>query len=75
MGEIEKVGNLKYQNLGNKNGSRNISMEKSHISLVKISPFRMAKFEINEWTQYETFFQQSVIKMFHFDIVSAKNLI
>jgi len=52
MGEIEKVGNLasQYQK----------SFEKSHISLVKIYPFRMKKFDINELIQDETFFQRSV---------------
>jgi hypothetical protein len=47
IGEIEKVGNLKSQNLGIKNHLRNTGIEKSHISLVKISLFRMKKFEIN----------------------------
>jgi hypothetical protein len=56
MGEIEKVGDLKFCNLGIKNCSRNTGIEKSRISLVKISPFRMKKFEINEPIQYETFF-------------------
>jgi hypothetical protein len=48
MGEIEKVCNLKSQNLSIKNCSRNTGIEKSLIGLVKISPFRMKKFEINE---------------------------
>jgi hypothetical protein len=48
MGEIEKVGDLKSQNLGIKNHLRNSSIEKSPIGSVKISPFRMKKFEINE---------------------------
>jgi hypothetical protein len=57
MGEMEKIGNLKYQNHGIKNHLRNTCIEKSHIGLIKISPFRMKKFEINELIQYETFFQ------------------
>jgi hypothetical protein len=48
MGEIEKVGDLEYQNLGIKNCSRETSIEKSHIGSVKISPLRIEKFEINE---------------------------
>jgi hypothetical protein len=75
MGEIEKVGDLESQNLGIKNCLRNTSIEKFLISLVKISPFRMKKSEINELIRNETFFQQSVFEMSHFDIVKAKNLI
>ncbi len=56
MGKIEKVGDLESQNLSIKNNSRNTGIEKSHIALVKISPFRMKKFEINKPIQYETFF-------------------
>jgi hypothetical protein len=41
MGEIEKVGDLESQNLGIKNHLRNIGP-------VKISLFRMKKFEINK---------------------------
>ncbi len=67
MGEIEKVGYLESQNLSIKNNSRNTVIKKSRIDLVKISPFRMKKFEINKLIQYETFFQQSV-----FDIIKAK---
>ena len=48
IGEIEKVGNLESQNLGIKNHLRNTGIEKSHISLIKISLFRMKKFEINK---------------------------
>jgi len=48
MGEIEKVGDLESQNLDIKNCLRNTGIEKSHISLVPISPFRMKKFESNE---------------------------
>jgi hypothetical protein len=48
MGKIEKGGDLESQNLGIKNCSRNTGIEKSSIGLVKISPFRMKKFEINE---------------------------
>jgi len=48
ISEIEKVGDLKYQNLGIKNHLRNSGIEKSPIGSVKISPFRMKKFEINE---------------------------
>jgi hypothetical protein len=72
MCEIEKVGDLKSQNLSIKNPSRNASIKKFHFGLVKISPFRMKKFETNELIQYETFFQQSVFKMSRFDIVKAK---
>ena len=75
MGEIEKGGDLESQNLGIKNCSRNTGIEKSHIGLVKISPFRMKKFEINEVIQYESFFQQSVIEMSHFDIESCLTII
>jgi hypothetical protein len=69
MGGIEKVGDLKSQNLGIKNGLRNSGIEKSLIALVKISLFRLKKFEIKELIQYKTFFQQSVFKMSHFDII------
>jgi len=72
MCEIEKVGDLKSQNLSIKNPSRNASIKKFHIGSVKISPFAMKKFQINKLVQYETFFQQSVFKMSHFDIVKAK---
>jgi hypothetical protein len=48
MGEIEKVGNLESQNLSIKNHLRNNGIKKSCIGSVKISPFRMKKFEINE---------------------------
>ncbi len=72
MGEIEKVGYLESQNLSIKNNSRNTGIKKSRIGLVKISPFRMKKFEINKSIQYETFFQQSVFKMSLFDIIKAK---
>jgi hypothetical protein len=54
MGEIEKKHDLESQI-----SKRNFffsCIEKSHIILVKISPFRMKKFEINE-PVYETFFQ------------------
>jgi hypothetical protein len=57
MGKIEKVGDLESQNLGIKNCSRNTGIEKNRIGSVKISPFRMKKFEINEPIQYKTFFQ------------------
>jgi hypothetical protein len=46
MGEIEKVGCLKSQNLSIKNRSIKYQYQKSHIGSVKISPFRMKKFEI-----------------------------
>ncbi len=72
MGEIEKVGDLKSQNLSIKNPSRNASIKKSHIGSVKISLVAMKKFELNKPIQYETFFQQPVFKMSHFDIVKAK---
>jgi hypothetical protein len=75
MGEIEKVGDLKSQNLNIKNHSRNTGIEKSHIGSVKISLFRMEKFEINKPIRNKTFFQQSVFEMSSFDIVKAKNLI
>jgi hypothetical protein len=75
MGEIEKVGNRESQNLGIKNHLRNTGIKKSHIGSVKISSFRMKKFEINELIQYETFFQQSVIEMSHFDIKSCLTII
>jgi hypothetical protein len=75
MGEIEKVAILKSLNLCIKNCSRNTSMKKSHTSLVKISPFRMKKFEVNEPIQYETFYQQSVLEMSHFYIIKAKKII
>ncbi len=68
MNEIEKVGNLKYQNLDIKNNSRNTGIEKSCISSVKISMFRMEKFNIIELIWNETFFQQSVFEMCCFDI-------
>jgi hypothetical protein len=57
MSEIEKVGDLESRNLSIENHLRNTGIEKSHIGLVKISLFRMKKFEINELIQYETFFQ------------------
>ncbi len=57
MGEIEKVGDLEDQNLNIKNCLRNTGIDKSTIVLVKISPFRMMKFEINKPIQYEIFFQ------------------
>ncbi len=75
MGEIEKVGNLESQNLSIKNHLRNTGIEKSHIGSVKISPFKMKKFKINELIQYKTFFQQSIFEMSHFDNIKAKNLI
>jgi hypothetical protein len=40
MGEIEKVGDLKSQNLAIENCSRNTGIQKSHIGSVKISPLR-----------------------------------
>ncbi len=72
MGEIEKkvqsqISKSRYQK--NKFFS---GIEKSHIVLVKISLFRMKKFEINEPIQYKTFFQQSALEMSHFDILKAK---
>jgi hypothetical protein len=72
---LKKVGDLKSRNLYIKNCSRNANIKKSHISLVKISPFRMEKFEINESIQNETFFQRLVFEMSRFAIVKAKNLI
>ncbi len=75
MSEIEKVSNLKYQNLSIKNCSRNTNIKKFHIGSVKISQFRMIKFEISKPIQNETFFHSSVFEMSHFDIVKAKNLI
>jgi hypothetical protein len=68
MGFIEKteISNLKYQK------QKLFPVSQNLIVLVKISPFRMKKFEINEPIRYETFSQQSVFKMFHFDIVQAK---
>jgi hypothetical protein len=32
-------------------------IKKFHIILVKISPFKMKRFDINKTVQYETFFQ------------------
>jgi hypothetical protein len=55
MGEIEKVGDLESRNLNIKNYLRNTGIEECHIGLVKISPFRMEKFEINEPIQNEPF--------------------
>jgi hypothetical protein len=57
IGEIKKVGNLKSRYLSIKNSLRNTGIEKSCIGLVKISPFTMKKFVINELIQYKTFFQ------------------
>jgi hypothetical protein len=48
MGEIEKVGNLKSENVSIENHLRITGIEKSCIRSVKISPFSMKKFEINE---------------------------
>jgi hypothetical protein len=59
-------------NLGIKNCSRYTGIEKSFTGSVKISQFRMKKFEINEPVQYKTFFRWSVFKMSHFDIMKAK---
>jgi hypothetical protein len=57
MGKIEKVGNLESQNLSIEKHLK-IPILRNIISvLIKISPFRMKKFEINEMIQYETFFQ------------------
>ncbi len=73
MSEIEKAGDLESRSLSIKNGLRNTGIKKSHIGSVKISLFRMKKFEINELIQHKTFFQLSVFEMSHFDIVKAKN--
>ena len=75
MGKIEKVGDFESKNLGIKNHLRNTGIKKSRIGPVKISSFRMKKFEINELIQYESFFQQSVIEMSHFDIKSCLTII
>jgi len=74
MGEIEKGGHLKSQNISIENYPRNTSIEKSHTGSVKISLFRMKKFEINKLMQYDTFFQWSVFEMSHFDSIKAKKL-
>ncbi len=75
MGKIEKVGDFESKNLGIKNHLRNTGIEKSHIGLVKISLFRMKKFEINEPIRYETFFQRAVFEMSHFDIIKANKIL
>ena len=54
MCEIEKTAVL---NLEYRKQNFFAVIEKSHIILVKIPPFRMKKFEINEPIRYETFFQ------------------
>ncbi len=72
MCEIEKVGDLKSQNISIKNHLINASIKKSHIGLVKISLVAMKKFQLKKLIQYETFFQQPVFKMSRFDFVIAK---
>ncbi len=64
MGENEKVGELESRKLGIKNHPKNTGIKKSHFVWVKISQFRMKKFDINEPIQYETFFLQSVFETF-----------
>ncbi len=66
MGEIEKT---MISNLENLKKNFFSGIEKSCIILVKISPFTMKKFEINEPIRHETFFQQSAFEMSCFDMV------
>jgi len=68
MGEIQKKAQSwisKSQYLKNIIFS---GIEKSRIILVKISLFRMKKFEINKPIRHKIIFQQYVFEMFHFDI-------
>jgi hypothetical protein len=68
MGEIEKRHDLKTRKLDIEKKIFS-SIEKSCMVLFKTSPFRIKNFQINELVRYETFFQQSVFEMSHFDIV------
>ncbi len=68
MDEIEKRHDHESQNFDIKTKNNFSGIEKSRIILLKISPFRMKKLEINGLIRYETFFQRSVFEMSHFDI-------
>jgi len=75
IGEIEKVGDIKSQNLNIGNHSQHLNIEKYYIGSFKISLFRMKKFQNNKLILYKTFFQWFAFEMSHFDILNAKNII
>jgi hypothetical protein len=62
-----QISKSQYQKI-----ARNTGIEKSLIGLVKISPFKMKKFEINEPIRYKILFQQSVFEISQYDNVEAK---